>query len=120
MARARPFQNPYLLRHIVSPQKKKNILKSEGIEAIGEVKRTLNPETGRARYSKVSAKGGLVLHCVQMVNMLPWWRRVLVPFIGEYCLIGGVKFLKVGQTNIFYRAQEWIAGRARKSSLVVV
>lgn len=85
-----------------------------------EVERTLSPKTGRARYSETLPRYGLVHHCIQMVDMLPWWRRLLVPFVGQYCEIGGVKYLKVGETNIFYRAQEWIAGRAKKSTLLVV
>ncbi|TKJ32185.1 MAG: hypothetical protein CEE38_23575 [Planctomycetes bacterium B3_Pla] len=44
----------------------------------------------------------------------------MTPFIGKYCEIGGVKYLLVGQTNIFYRAQEWIAGRKGKDFLEIV
>lgn len=80
-----------------------------------EVERTLNPATGRARHSTDG-----IINCVQMAAMLPWWRQLLTPFVGKYCQIEGVKYLKVGQTNIYYRAQEWIAGRKKKSYLEII
>ena len=117
MARVRAFQNPYLGRHLsrknIKPLKKEE--NTVAADVIAEIQRTLDPKTGRARYSN-----GGVLYCVQMLDTLPWWRRLLVPLIGEYCEIDGVKYLKVGYTNIYYRAQEWIAGRAGKSTLKVV
>lgn len=84
-------------------------------DAEAEVERTLDPKTGRARYSVDG-----IINCIQKVDILPWWRRLLVPFVGKYLKIGGVKYLKVGRTNILHRAQEWIAGRAGKSILRVV
>jgi len=139
MTERRAFQNPYLGRHLgvrnIQPlQKEKNILAAKrlalvekAVEERKEIVRTFDPKTGRARYSRYevqvnypSGSKHTVLQCIQMVTTLPLWRRLLVPFIGEYCKIGGVKYLMVGQTNILYRAQEWIAGRARKSTLRVV
>ncbi len=127
MARIRAFQNPYLGRHLgvknLQPiQQEQNVRKAKqlalvekAVEKRKEIERTLDPKTGRARYGTDGT-----LHCVQMVDMLPWWRKLLVPFVGKYCEIGGVKYLLAGQTNIYYRAQEWIAGRARKSSLEII
>lgn len=121
---SRPFQNPYLDRQVKSFQRKTTTVRAQAQadtemekKIAEEVGWTLNVGTGRARYSLKSPNGETILHCIQKVSRLPWWRKLLVPLIGRYCEIAGVKYLKVGETNIFYRAQEWITGRARKSIL---
>lgn len=129
MSRAKPFQQvPYVTRHLErAVQREKNVAASQGLVAIEAAKKiaeevgwTYSKVTGRARYSLKVSGGDTILHCIQKVSRLPWWRRLLVPVIGRYCEIGGTKYLKVGQTNIFYRAQEWVAGRAKKSMLRIV
>lgn len=121
-----PFQNPYSQVKSMRPlmgqalareqQQAKAAQDAVALELIAEVERTLNPATGRARYNDSDG----IINCIQMVDVLPWWRRMMVPFIGECCMIHRVKYLKVGQTNIYYRAQEWIAGREGKSFLEII
>ncbi|TET41455.1 MAG: hypothetical protein E3J60_04690 [Dehalococcoidia bacterium] len=142
MSRPRPIQNPKCkpLKPLMGQaatrevQRQKDILRSAGLDLIEkkmkakeELARTLNPKTGRARYTRFEIQTNYpsgpkvdILQCVQMIDSLPWWRRLAAYLWGDRGKIGGIEYLLVGQTNVLYRAQEWIDGRKGKSFLKIV
>lgn len=115
-----------MIEHLQPLQKYLNAARSSVLDMIVEITKNLSSATGRSFYPRYeiqtnypSGPKTAIWQCIQTVETLPWWRRLLVLLIGRHCKIGGTKYLMVGRTNSLDNARQWANG-GKKSLLVVV
>jgi len=115
-----------MIKHIQPFQKKLNATRSSVIDAIVEITKNLSSASGRSFYPRYeihanypSGPKATIWQCIQTVETLSWWRRLLILLIGRHCKIGGGKYIMVGRTNSLDNARQWANG-GKKSLLVVI
>ena len=115
-----------MIRHLQPLQKYLNTAKSSVLDTIVAVTENLSSVTGRSFYPRYEIHANYPLgakatiwQCIQTVETLSWWRRLLVLFTRRCCRFSGVKYSMVGRTNSLDNARQWANG-GKKSLLVVV
>ena len=115
-----------MIKHFQPLQRYLNAARSSVLDMIVEVTKNFSSATGRSFYPRYeihvnypSGPRATIWQCIQTVETLSWWNRLLVLFTGGHCKIGGRRYIMVGRTNSLDNAGRWANGGG-KSLLEVV